>query len=217
MPFNQIHCGESAHILSTFDQDTVDLVITDPPYLCGYTDRSGRTVANDTNADAVLNVFDQIYRVMKPNSYCISFYGWNAIDQFSKKWTDLGFKIVSHITWAKRYASSVKYTKHQSESAFVLVKGNPKKPTYPINNVQMWQYTGNKLHPTEKAISIIKPLIQSFSKAGDVVLDPFAGSGSTVVSAALNQRHYIGIELEQKYCEIARKRLAGVEYKYNRS
>ena len=213
MQKNQILCGESTNILSQFANETIDIVITDPPYLCNYKDRSGRTVANDTNADAVLNVFDEVYRVMKPNSYCISFYGWNAVEKFTQKWTGLGFKIVGHFVWAKKYASSTGYTKHQSESAFLLVKGNPAKPQQPISNVQEWEYTGNKSHPTEKAVSIISPLIKAFSKEGDIVLDPFSGSGSTSVAAALNNRQYMGIELESKYCDLARRRLAGVEQK----
>lgn len=213
MELNQILCGESRETLAEFTKESIDLVVTDPPYLCGYKDRAGCTVANDTNEDAVLSVFDEIYRVMKSGSYCISFYGWNSIDKFSQKWAELGFKTVGHFTWAKRYASSIGYTKHQSECAFLLVKGNPKKPNTPISNVQPWQYTGNKIHPTEKAVGIISPLIQAFSKKRDVVLDPFAGSGSTVVSAALNDRNYIGIELEEKYCDLAKKRLAGVEYR----
>jgi site-specific DNA-methyltransferase (adenine-specific) len=59
-------------------------------------------------------------------------------------------------------------------------------------------------------IDTIKPLIEAFTKAGEVVLDPFAGAGSSLVAAALLRRQYIGIELEQKYCEHARRRLTGV-------
>jgi site-specific DNA-methyltransferase (adenine-specific) len=75
--------------------------------------------------------------------------------------------------------------------------------------VQPWEYSGNRLHPTEKAVSILTPLIESFSQPGDFVLDPFAGSGSTLVAAALTGRNAIGIELEEKYCTAARKRLTG--------
>ncbi len=209
---NQIICGDSKNILSKFKSETIDLVITDPPYLCNYIDRTGRSVANDTNSNSksVLDVFDEVYRVMKPNSYCISFYGWNAIHQFAKKWHEVGFKSVGHIVWVKEYASSIGFTKHMSESAFVLIKGNPAKPQQPISNVQEWHYTGNKSHPTEKSVSIIAPLVKAFSKAGNIVLDPFSGSGTTAVAAALNDRDYIGIELEEKYCHLAQNRLKGV-------
>jgi DNA modification methylase len=77
--------------------------------------------------------------------------------------------------------------------------------------VQPWEYTGNVAHPTEKAVSILRPLVEPFCPAGGVVLDPFAGSGSTLVAAALSGRRYVGIELEAKYRELARRRRAGVE------
>ena len=73
MDINQIICGDTAQQLSTFQSNSVDLVVTDPPYLCRYRDKTGRTVANDDEPGAVLAVFDEIYRVMKPNSYCVSF------------------------------------------------------------------------------------------------------------------------------------------------
>lgn len=65
--------------------------------------------------------------------------------------------------------------------------------------------------PTEKAISVIKPLVEAFAPPGGIVLDPFSGSGSTLVSAALAGRRYLGVELTEKYCRLARKRLEGVE------
>jgi adenine-specific DNA-methyltransferase len=78
-------------------------------------------------------------------------------------------------------------------------------------DVQPWEYTGNKAHPTEKAIGVLLPLIRTFSRPGDLVLDPFSGSGSTLVAASLSGRRYMGIDLEAKYVELARRRLAGVE------
>ncbi len=73
------------------------------------------------------------------------------------------------------------------------------------------------MHPTEKAVSILTPLVETFSRPGNVVLDPFAGSGSTLVSAALLNRRYLGIELEPHYCQLAEKRLAGVTRHMNAS
>ncbi|MEM8987291.1 MAG: DNA methyltransferase [Pseudomonadota bacterium] len=211
MSINQIICGESASVLSGFQRESVDLVVTDPPYLGRYKDRTGRTLANDDNPDGVLPVFNEAFRVLKPNSYCISFYGWTAIAEFSNAWAKAGFKTVGHIVWPKPYASRSSHTQYRHESAFVLAKGWPQKPVHPIADVQPWEYTGNKAHPTEKAVSVIAPLVKAFSKPGDVVLDPFAGSGTTAVASSLNGRRYIGIELEERYCAIARKRLAGVE------
>lgn len=211
MQTNQIICGESATILKQFKPESIDLIVTDPPYLARYKDRDGRTLANDDNPEAVLSVFDEAYRVLKPNSYCISFYGWNAIAEFSGAWAKAGFKTVGHIVWPKKYASRQGHTQYRHESAFILAKGWPPKPEQPISDVQPWEYSGNKDHPTEKAVSVIAPLIKAFSKRGDLVLDPFSGSGSTAVAAALNDRRYIGIELEQRYCDLAQRRLAGVE------
>jgi len=93
----------------------------------------------------------------------------------------------------------------------VLAKGQPALPANPISDVQPWVYSGNHGHPTEKSVETLKPIIEAFTKAGDIVLDPFAGSGSGLIAAALLHRRYIGIELEQKYCDLARRRLAGVE------
>jgi len=95
------------------------------------------------------------------------------------------------------------------EQAYLLAKGNPPRPTMPLDDVRPWIYTGNRLHPTEKAVGILTPLIESFSQPGDLVLDPFAGSGSTCVAAALSNRRTIGIELDQRYAAPAQKRLDG--------
>jgi len=54
-------------------------------------------------------------------------------------------------------------------------------------------------------------LIESFSQPGDLVIDPFLGSGTTAVAAALHDRRYIGIELEERYCQLAMRRLRVVE------
>ena len=79
-----------------------DLVITDPPYLVNYKDRSGRSIMNDDNAGWLQPAFSEIYRVLKNDSFCISFYGWSEVDKFMTTWKDVGFKPVGHIVWHKQ-------------------------------------------------------------------------------------------------------------------
>lgn len=209
LPYNQILCGESTPLLAAFPSESIDLVVTDPPYLINYRDRNGRSVKNDNNPDAVLPVYQQLYRVLKPHSYCISFYGWSRIAAFSQCWKEAGFRIGGHFVWPKPYTTRAGHVRYCHESAFLLVKGRPAFSDEPLADVQQWDYSGNKRHPTEKAVSIISPLIKAYSNPGDLVLDPFVGSGTTAVAALLNDRDYIGIELESRYCELAQQRLDG--------
>ena len=96
---------------------------------------------------------------------------------------------------------------YQHENAYLLAKGNPEKPVRTIPDVLEWKYTGNKLHPTQKPLCVLTPLIESFSNPDDVVLDPFCGSGSTLVAAQQQRRRFVGIELSKRYFDLAEQRL----------
>ena len=207
---NQIIEGDSAHVLKNVSEGSIDLVVTDPPYLVNYRDRDGRSLRNDNNADGVVPVFSPMARAMKQNSYAVCFAGWSALPQFTAAWEAAGLRIVSQIIWQKRYASRKSFTEYRHESAFVLANGNPAKPKHPLPSVMDWVYSGNRRHPTEKAVKIITPLIRCFSKPGDLVCDPFSGSGSTSVAAALNGRSYLGIDIDAQHIATAKARLAGV-------
>jgi site-specific DNA-methyltransferase (adenine-specific) len=213
---NRIINGDCTEVLKDMADGSVDFVLTDPPYGVRYRDRHGRSIANDDCLDVVLGAFPHLYRVLKPNSLCVCFYGWNRIDEFFATWTAAGFRPVGHIVWRKEYASSRRFLEARHEQAYLLAKGRPPLPVQPISDVQPWEYSGNRSHPTEKAVGILTPLIESFSRPGGLVLDPFSGSGSTAVAAALTGRRYLGIELEARYCAIAERRLEGVERFRNR-
>jgi len=203
--------GDCTQVLPTIPSESVDLVVTDPPYGVRYRDRAGRSVANDDNLSNILGAFTELHRILKPNTFCVSFYGWNSVGAFFNAWKQAGFSAVGHIVWHKGYTSRRGFLNARHEQAYVLVKGHLAKPAHPIDDVRPWEYSGNVSHPTEKAVSVLKPLIQSFSHRGDVVLDPFAGVGGTLVAGALSDRQYLGIELEAQYVEHAQRRLAGVE------
>lgn len=89
----------------------------------------------------------------------------------------------------------------------LLAKGEPPKPGKPLPDVLPWVYSGNIMHPTQKPLEAIFPLIETFSKPGDIVLDPFAGSGTTLVAAQRLGRRSVGIELDPEYYRTARNRL----------
>jgi DNA modification methylase len=96
---NQILHGDCNELLRSVSGESVDLVVTDPPYGVHYRDRNGRSVANDDHLGHVLGAFSQIYRVMRPDTVCISFYGWNKVDAFFAAWRRAGLYPVGHIVW----------------------------------------------------------------------------------------------------------------------
>lgn len=71
-----------------------------------------------------------------------------------------------------------------------------------------WAYTGNKLHPTQKPLPVLLPLVEAYSPPGGLVLDPFAGSGSSLLAARMLGRAYLGIELDGDYQAAALRRLS---------
>jgi DNA modification methylase len=160
---NQIIQGDCLQVLPELPAESIDFVLTDPPYLGRFKDRSGRTLANDNNPEAVVGAYAELYRVLRLDTFCVTFYGYPKLDAFVHAWTQAGFHTVGHIVWPKRYVSSSRFVQVAHESAYVLAKGRPSKPMHPLKDVQPWKYTGNKKHPTEKAVSVLQPLIRAFS------------------------------------------------------
>ena len=214
---NQIIHGCAAAVLNQVPEESIDLVVTDPPYLVNYKDRSGRSLKNDSNPQGVMSVFKPMVRALKQNAYAICFAGWSALPLFTQAWDEAELRIVSEIVWKKPYISRRGFTCYQHETAYVLAKGYPGKPENPISSIQDWHYSGNRHHPTEKSVENIAPIIRCFSKPNDLVCDPFSGSGSTSVAAALNGRRYLGIDIDEQHCVTARTRLDGVARYHSRA
>jgi site-specific DNA-methyltransferase (adenine-specific) len=118
-----------------------------------------------------------------------------------------GFRMIGHIVFRKRYASSLGFLRSQHEQAYLLWKGNVSRPASPLADVLDWVYTGNHLHPTQKPVSALKPLIKAFCSPDGLVLDPFCGSRSTLVAAKELGRRFIGIEIDDAYFRVAVSRL----------
>ena len=205
---NDVARGDCIDVMRSMPWACVDFILTDPPYLVNYRDRSGRRVTNDDNDAWLKPAFRQMYRVLRPDSLCVSFYGWNKVDTFMAAWREVGFDVVGHIVFRKRYSSKARYLSYEHESAYLLAKGRPSLPSSPVPDVLDWQYSGNRLHPTQKPVQPLKTLIGAFTKPGAVVLDPFCGSGSTLIAAHELGRRFIGIELDEQHHRTASSRIA---------
>ena len=204
---NKIICGDCTSVMRNMPTESVDFIVTDPPYIASYRSRDGRRVRNDDNHEWLEPAFTQMYRVLKRNRFCVSFYGWHKVGHFMRAWRRAGLRPVGHFTFVKDYASKQGYTRNHHEVAYLLAKGNPPQPAAAPQDVVPWRYTGNRLHPTQKPIEAMLPLIRAYSSPGDIVLDPFIGSGTTAVAAQKLGRQYIGIELDEQYCTAARSRM----------
>jgi len=208
MHTNTIINGDCLSILPNVKAASVNFILTDPPYITRYQSRDGRIVPNDDNDRWLKPAFAEMHRVLEKDTFCVSFYGWPQVDKFMHAYKAAGFRVVGHFAFPKRYTSSSRYLRYQHECAHLLAKGNPRYPDSTIGDVIDWTYSGNNLHPTQKPLSVLLPLVETFSRAGANVLDPFAGSGSSLLAAKMLGRSYTGIELDAKYHAIAARRLA---------
>lgn len=210
-PVNSVLLGDCVGLMRGLDAESVDFILTDPPYLVNYRGRDGRSVINDDNDRWLAPAFAEMFRILKDGNFCVSFYGWNKADVFISAWRAAGFTLAGHIVFRKSYSSSVRLLRYQHEQAYLLCKGQLPRISSPISDVVDFPYTGNTLHPTQKPTAALEPLIRVFCPVGGIVADPFCGSGSTLVSAQNSGRRYIGIELDPEHHRTACLRLQDTE------
>ncbi|MHB1745376.1 MAG: DNA methyltransferase [Acidobacteriaceae bacterium] len=209
---NTILHGDCIEVMQQMPAESIDFILTDPPYLVNYRDRTGRTLPNDRNADWLRPAMAEAFRVLKDSRLMLCFYGWPRAEKFLEAWRNAGFRPVGHLVFRKSYTTkATDFLKYQHEQAYLLAKGRPPIMGSPLPDVQRLYFTGNKLHPTQKAVMSLVPVIRAFSLPGDMVLDPFAGSGSSCAAALLTGRKYIGMEMDDEYFHQASSRLERVQ------
>lgn len=169
-------------------------------------------------------------RVLKPNGTIWVSGTTHIIYSIGFAMQELGFKILNDIVWYKRNAPpnlSCRYFTHSTEIVLWAAKNKKSKHyfNYPLmksinKGKQMrnvWEMPAPRReekkfgkHPTQKPLELLDRIILSSSKEGDLVLDPFCGSSTTGVAAVSLQRKYVGIDTEDDYLELSRKRLEEV-------
>lgn len=226
---NKVYHGDCLEIIKKIDDNSIDCVITDPPYGINYnSSRQGFNSRGDVLIETGEHYFDKIsgdncllvewlvdaFRVLKQNSAIYIFCHWKKWGELSKAVEAVNFNIKNMIVLNKSNfgmgdLKGAYAPKH--ELILFAVKGRHLMNVPPRLN-DIWDvkvlYSGSiRLHPNQKHESSILPAIQQSTKKNDIILDLFAGSGTTAIACLNTNRNYILIEKEEKYVDICRKRI----------
>ena len=213
--------GDCLELMNNIPDGSVDLVLTDPPYLCDYSrhdskSRFSKKTANDENNSAnegmIERYLQECFRIMKENTAIYCFCNYKKIDFFKQQIENAGFNLKNIIIWDKqRNGMGDLSTTFGYSYEFIIFasKGQPKIRGKRISDV--WKFSRVKpkeqTHQNQKPIDLLKQAIEKSSDEGAVVFDGFMGSGSCGVACVNTNRHFIGIELDEGYFNIAKKRI----------
>lgn len=214
-----LYLGDCMDILPTLDK--VDAVITDPPYevITG-----GCTKDNDENRPTgILKSNSQlmdstpdfslwipkVYEVLKEQSHVYLMSNFFNLHEMWEESIDAGFKAHNLLVWKKNTNTPSQFYMKNCEYTLFLRKGKAKfiNDMGGSKTVHDFDNTVNRLHPTQKPVELMSFYTNNSTNIGDVLLDPFMGSGTTGVAAIKMGRKFIGIEREPKYFDIACKRI----------
>lgn len=212
---NTIIHGDSLTVLRQMEPESVDAIITDPPYGIDYHTRgTGASIKND-KSPFIWFLYDA-FRVLKSGASgqgsLICFTRWDVEQTFIDAMKIAGFQVKSEVIWDKvlhgmgdcraQFAPT-------HENIIFAVKGKFNFPGHRPNDVVSFKKLSSSqmIHPTEKPVGLLASLITSVTKPGDLIVDPFAGSGSTLVAAKKTGRRFIGIELDGEHFEKAQRRI----------
>jgi site-specific DNA-methyltransferase (adenine-specific) len=229
--------GDCFDLIKDIDSKSVDLILVDPPYLISRSSNF-KNYSDDASQELITKygkvsidfgewdkgeldwdlLFKEYYRILKDSGTLIIFYDvWKSSD--IKSMADkYKFKQPRVGQWQKTNPvpinSKLNYLSNAIEFFFTFVKG--KKPTFHSvydNGVYKYPICHGKErydHPTQKPLALISDIINKHSNEGDVVLDNFAGTGTTAHACILNNRNYIVIERDDKYFDILKSRIKGL-------
>jgi site-specific DNA-methyltransferase (adenine-specific) len=233
----QIYHGDCREVLPNLPGESIDVIWTDPPYGHGNADgdllsRRAEAVGDgvssqlvpiandmpDTMRDVVDAMLIQAARVLKRDYCCCCCcccggggpsptFAWVA-----QRMDEKGLQFFHSVIWNKKNPGMGWRFRRQHEMVMVSHRKGGKlrwaDEQRKSSNILSFYPPRERFHPNEKPLEMVNHFLGLVSLPGDVVLDPFMGSGTTLVSAKQLVRRAIGIELEERYCEIAAKRLS---------
>jgi site-specific DNA-methyltransferase (adenine-specific) len=229
--------GDCLEALRKLPDESVDLVCTDPPYNVGYRYASYNDAMPDEQYLAwQLAVLRQCERVLTPNGslFYLNYPEFNC-RIYAALLQKFALRPIELIAWTYNAHTGGKPLRKAFRTWIWASKGNPsatftceykdpcdkrvarliaqgKKPSaYDWWHMEQVKNVSQEktAHPCQLPVAMVSTIIAATTRPGDIVLDPFLGSGTTALAAKMLRRGYIGIECDKTYIDIARKRLRG--------
>ena len=220
LKINKVYNMDCMDAIKLLDDNSIDLVVMDPPYLLNLTKVKNTSSFNNYANELIglkdgfdLKVLDLLIPKMKKINmyiYCSKRQVKDLIEYFISK--DCNYEI---LTWHQQnpsplinnnYLPDTEYVIFAREKGVRLYGNYHTKRKYYISGVNQVDKKKYK-HPTIKPLPFIENHIINSSKEGDLILDCYCGSGTTLVGAIKNKRNFIGFEIDKNYYEIAKQRV----------
>jgi site-specific DNA-methyltransferase (adenine-specific) len=198
-------------------------------------------ITKENYYEFTLNWMSQCFRILKESGGMYVFSGWNNLADILNAIEEIGFITVNHIIWKYQFGvvTNRKFVTSHYHCLYIC-KNDKKRKFFPYerfgkeekNNQgrslhykdkeDVWEikreyWTGDEKTPTKLPAEIIKKILQYSSEEGDLVFDPFLGSGQTAVVSKLLKRNYIGFEIVKEYFDFISKRLKSNSYRIKSS
>ncbi len=213
--------GDAFEFLGGLEPDSVDLVITDPPYeslekhrKVGTTTRLKHSKASSNNwfpvmpNDRFLELFTEIYRVLRDNTHLYMFCDQETAFYAKPIAEHVGLRLAKPLVWDKQTIGMGYHYRARYEFILFFEKGDRKLTDLGAADVLTAKRVRHKdAYPTEKPVSINRTLITQSTEVGQLVLDPFMGSGSAGVAAMETGRRFLGCDIMAASMEMAERKI----------
>jgi hypothetical protein len=213
--FVTLYHGDSLDVLPLLGRSSVDVVLTDPPFFMPATHYQSRTEWQRSWGDTSIlgsfwrQILDAITPTMRPTAHLLAFCDGDSYPVFYPD-TYRRFDALNSLVWDKgRIGMGAPFRKQHELVLAARWSGSYRSEERGIPDVLRVPpvQSANRLHPVEKPVTLLATLLKPVLPPGGVVLDPFAGGGSTIIAARNSGARAIGIETEERYLEVIANRL----------